>query len=179
MEADVSDAPHGCCVRGGRTLNRIVQTQGRAPRRSPRPLGEREQARCKVEARPSSGGSDARGRVLVRTPEQDERRYHPTGLSMMALTSPATRSLRPPTTTLGWVRKLHNYITAAAREDERTPRMHKVADGSTKQYKGRRNFRFLAESVRKISLHRGAPFCDLSHFKGCHRWQSVVWRRTP
>ncbi|CAN0179095.1 unnamed protein product, partial [Ectocarpus sp. 4 AP-2014] len=55
-------------------FNGIVQTQGRAPRRSPRPLGERQLAGCKVEARPFSDGSDARGRVLVRTPEQEERR---------------------------------------------------------------------------------------------------------
>lgn len=48
--------------------------------------------------------------------------------------------------------------TAAARGEERTPRMHKFTNGCAKQYKGNRNFFFLADSVWKIWLHRGAPF---------------------
>ena len=58
--------------------------------------------------------------------------------------------------------------TAAACNEGWTPRIHMFTDGCGKQYKGRRKFRFLADSVRQIGFfvdnHFAAPF----HFKGCH-----------
>ena len=58
--------------------------------------------------------------------------------------------------------------TAAARENGRMPRMHIFTDGCGKQYKGRRNFRFLADSVRHIGFFIDHHFATTSHFKGCH-----------
>ena len=51
--------------------------------------------------------------------------------------------------------------TAAARKEGRTPRMHMFTDGCGKQYKRRRNFRFLADSVHHIGF-----FID--HLLACH-----------
>ena len=58
--------------------------------------------------------------------------------------------------------------TAAAREAHRIPRMHMFTDGCAKQYKGRRNFRFLADSVRQLGYIVEHHFAATSHFKGCH-----------
>ncbi|CAB1115972.1 unnamed protein product [Ectocarpus sp. CCAP 1310/34] len=58
--------------------------------------------------------------------------------------------------------------TAAAREKGRTPRIHMLTDGCGKQYKGRRNSRFLADSVRQIGFFINHHFAATSHFKGCH-----------
>lgn len=58
--------------------------------------------------------------------------------------------------------------TAAARKEGRTPRIHMFTDGCGKQYKGRRNFRFLADSVRQIGFFIDHHFAATSHFKGCH-----------
>ncbi|CAM9667816.1 unnamed protein product [Pylaiella littoralis] len=41
-------------------------------------------------------------------------------------------------------------------------------DGCRKQYKGRRNFRFLADSVRQIGFFIDHHFAATSHFTGCH-----------
>lgn len=61
-----------------------------------------------------------------------------------------------------------NEATAAARKVGRTPRIHMFTDGCGKQYKGRRNFRFLADSVRQIGFFIDHHFAATSHFKGCH-----------
>ncbi|CAN0390386.1 unnamed protein product [Pylaiella littoralis] len=58
--------------------------------------------------------------------------------------------------------------TAAARKEGRTPRIHMFTDGCGKQYKGRRNFRFLADSARQIGFFIDHHFAATSHFKGCH-----------
>ena len=58
--------------------------------------------------------------------------------------------------------------TAVARNDGHTPRIHMFTDGCGKQYKGRRNFRFLADSVRQIGFFIDHHFAATSHFKGCH-----------
>ncbi|CAN0351590.1 unnamed protein product [Pylaiella littoralis] len=58
--------------------------------------------------------------------------------------------------------------TAAVRKEGRTPRIHMFTDGCGKQYKGRRNFRFLADSVRQIGFFIDHHFAATSHFKGCH-----------
>ncbi|CAB1109151.1 unnamed protein product [Ectocarpus sp. CCAP 1310/34] len=58
--------------------------------------------------------------------------------------------------------------TAAARKEGRTPRIHMFTAGCGKQYKGRRNFRFLADSVRQIGFFMDHHFAATSHFKGCH-----------
>ena len=58
--------------------------------------------------------------------------------------------------------------TAAAREDNRTPRMYIFTDGCAKQYKGRRNFRFLADRVRRLGFIVEHHFTATSRFKGCH-----------
>ena len=50
----------------------------------------------------------------------------------------------------------------------RTPRMHMFTDGCAKQYKGRRNFRFLANSARELGFVVEHHFAATSHFKGCH-----------
>ena len=41
-------------------------------------------------------------------------------------------------------------------------------DGCAKQYKGKRNFCFLADSVRQIGFFIDHHFAATSHFKGCH-----------
>eukprot|EP00903_Cladosiphon_okamuranus_P008202 g7897.t1 len=58
--------------------------------------------------------------------------------------------------------------TACAREDNRVPRMLMFTDGCAKQYKGRRNFRFLSNSVRELGFVVEHHFAATSHFKGCH-----------
>ena len=58
--------------------------------------------------------------------------------------------------------------TAAARNEGRTPRIHMFTDGCGKQYKGRRNFRFLADSVRQIAFFVDHHFATTSHFKASH-----------
>ena len=58
--------------------------------------------------------------------------------------------------------------TAAARNEGRTPRIHMFTNGCGKQYKGRRNFRFLVDSVRQIGVFVDHHFAATSHFKGCH-----------
>ncbi|CAB1121098.1 unnamed protein product [Ectocarpus sp. CCAP 1310/34] len=58
--------------------------------------------------------------------------------------------------------------TAAARKEDRKPRIHMFTDGCGKQYKGRRNFRFLADSVRQIGFFIDHHFAATSHFKDCH-----------
>ncbi|CAB1105848.1 unnamed protein product [Ectocarpus sp. CCAP 1310/34] len=58
--------------------------------------------------------------------------------------------------------------TAAARKEGRTPRIHMFTDGCGKQYKGRRNFRFLTDSVRQIGFFIDHHFAATSHFKDCH-----------
>ena len=58
--------------------------------------------------------------------------------------------------------------TAAAREAHRIPRMHMLTDGCAKQYKGRRNFLFLTDSVRQLGYIVEHHFASTSHFKGCH-----------
>ena len=58
--------------------------------------------------------------------------------------------------------------TAAARKEDRTFRIHMLTDGCGKQYKGRRNFRFLADSVRQIGFFVDHHFAATSHFKDCH-----------
>lgn len=58
--------------------------------------------------------------------------------------------------------------TAAARRDGRVPRIHMFTDGCAKQYKGRRNFRFLANSLRQIGFFVDHHFAATSHFKACH-----------
>lgn len=66
--------------------------------------------------------------------------------------------------------KIHSqqmlYIEALA--NVRTPRIHMFTDGCGKQYKGRQNFRFLANSVRHIGFFVDHHFAATSHFKGCH-----------
>ncbi|CAB1097273.1 unnamed protein product [Ectocarpus sp. CCAP 1310/34] len=56
--------------------------------------------------------------------------------------------------------------TAAARKEGRTPRIHIFTDGCGKQYKGRRNVRFLADSVRQIGFFIDHDFAATSHFNG-------------
>ena len=46
--------------------------------------------------------------------------------------------------------------------------MHMFTDGCAKQYKGRRSFRFLADSVRRLGLIVEHHFAATAHFKGCH-----------
>ena len=58
--------------------------------------------------------------------------------------------------------------TAVARNEGRTPWIHMFTDGCGKQYKGRRNFRFLADSVPQIGFFVDHHFAATSHFKGCH-----------
>ncbi|CAB1101276.1 unnamed protein product [Ectocarpus sp. CCAP 1310/34] len=58
--------------------------------------------------------------------------------------------------------------TAAAREAQRIPRMHMFTDGCAKQYNGRRNFLFLADSVRQLGCIVEHHFSATSHLKGCH-----------
>ena len=45
---------------------------------------------------------------------------------------------------------------------------HMFTDGCGKQYKGRWNFRFLADSVRQIGFFVDHHFAATSHFKGCY-----------
>ena len=40
--------------------------------------------------------------------------------------------------------------------------------GCAKQYKGKRSFRFLADSVRQIGFFIDHHFAATCHFKGCH-----------
>ena len=47
-------------------------------------------------------------------------------------------------------------------------RIHKFTDGCGKEYKERRDFRFLADSVRQIGFFIDHHFAATSHFKGCH-----------
>ena len=58
--------------------------------------------------------------------------------------------------------------TAVARNEGWTSRIHMLTDGCAKQYKGKRNFRFLADSVRQIGFFIDHHFAATSHFKGCH-----------
>ena len=58
--------------------------------------------------------------------------------------------------------------TAAAKRDDRVPRIHMFTDGCAKQYKGRRIFHFLADSVRQAGFFIGHRFAATSHFKDCH-----------
>ena len=58
--------------------------------------------------------------------------------------------------------------TVAARNEGWTPRIHMFPDECGKQYKGRRNFRFLADSMRQIGFFVDHHFAAASHFKGCH-----------
>lgn len=46
--------------------------------------------------------------------------------------------------------------------------MHVFTDGCAKQYKGKRNFRFLSNSVRELGFIVEHHFAATSHFKGCH-----------
>ncbi|CAB1110387.1 unnamed protein product [Ectocarpus sp. CCAP 1310/34] len=75
----------------------------------------------------------------------------------------------------GLARMVDHYLrgdgsepTAAARKEGRTPRIHIFTDGCGKQNKGRRNFRFLADSVRQLGFFIDHHFAATSHFKGCH-----------
>lgn len=45
--------------------------------------------------------------------------------------------------------------------------MHMFTDGCGKQYKGRRIFRFLANSLRQIDFFIDYHFSATSHVKGC------------
>ena len=67
-----------------------------------------------------------------------------------------------------YLRGDRSKATAAARNEGRTPRIHMFTDGCGKQYKGRRNFRFLADSVWQIGFFVDHHFAATSHFKGCH-----------
>ena len=61
--------------------------------------------------------------------------------------------------------------TAAYRADEdnlRTPRMHVFTNGCAKQYNGRRNFLFLADTMRMLGFLVDHHFAVTLHFKGCH-----------
>ena len=58
--------------------------------------------------------------------------------------------------------------TATAKEEGRTPRMHMFTDGCAKQYKGKREFRFVARSSRELGFLLLHYFAASSHFKGCH-----------
>ena len=58
--------------------------------------------------------------------------------------------------------------TAAAREEKRTPRMHLFTDGCAKQYKGKREFRWVANSEAELGFLVTHHFPGSSHFKGCH-----------
>lgn len=58
--------------------------------------------------------------------------------------------------------------TAAARKAQRTLHLHMFTNGCAKQSKGRRNFRFLADSVRQVGFIVEHHFAATSHFKGCH-----------
>ena len=76
----------------------------------------------------------------------------------------------------GMARIAGNYLrgdgseaSAAARNEGRTPWIHMFTDGCGKKYKeGRRNFRFLTDSVRQIGFFVDHHFAATSHFKGCH-----------
>ena len=46
--------------------------------------------------------------------------------------------------------------------------MHMFTDGRAKQYRGRRNFRFLSNSVRELGFIVEHHFAATSHFNGCH-----------
>lgn len=58
--------------------------------------------------------------------------------------------------------------TDAARNEGQTPRIHMFTDGRTKQYKGRRILRSLADSVQQIGFFNDHHFAVTSHFKSCH-----------
>ena len=58
--------------------------------------------------------------------------------------------------------------TATAKEEGRTPRMHMFTDGCAKQYKGKREFRFVARSSRELGFLLSHNFAASSDFKGCH-----------
>ena len=58
--------------------------------------------------------------------------------------------------------------TATARNEGRTPRIHMFMDGCGRQYNGRRNFSFLADSMRQIGFFIDHHFAATSHFKGFH-----------
>lgn len=66
------------------------------------------------------------------------------------------------------LRGCRSEATAAARENGQTPRMHLFTNGCGRQYKGRRNCRFLADSLRHIRFFIDHHFAATSHFKGCH-----------
>ena len=67
-----------------------------------------------------------------------------------------------------YLRGYGSEATAAARNEGRTPRIHMFTDGCGKQHKGKRNSRFLADSVRQIDFFVDHHFEATSHFKGCH-----------
>ena len=58
--------------------------------------------------------------------------------------------------------------TVAARNEGWTSRIHMFTNGCAKQYKGKRSFRFLTDSVRQIGFFIDHRFAATSHFKGCH-----------
>ena len=50
---------------------------------------------------------------------------------------------------------------------EEAPHLHMFTDDCAKQYKGRRNFRFLSNSVRELGFVVEHHFAATFHFKGC------------
>ena len=65
------------------------------------------------------------------------------------------------------------------RSEGRTPRTHMFKDGCGEMYKGRRNFRFLADNVRQIDFFVDHHFAATSHFKGCHNGLGGFLLTTP
>ncbi|CAN0020459.1 unnamed protein product, partial [Pylaiella littoralis] len=63
------------------------------------------------------------------------------------------------------------YITgagSAATAGIAAPRVHMFTDGCGKQYKGKRNFRAVAQSLYRLGIRLFNNFAVTSHFKGAH-----------
>lgn len=66
---------------------------------------------------------------------------------------------------------LQHYITGegrAATAGTRVPTVHMFTDGCAKQYKGKRNFMAVAQSLRRLGVILIHNFAVTSHFKGAH-----------
>lgn len=66
---------------------------------------------------------------------------------------------------------LQHYISGegrAATAGTRVPTVHMFTDGCAKQYKGKRNFMAVAESLRRLGVILLHNFAVTSHFKGAH-----------
>ncbi|CAB1120476.1 unnamed protein product [Ectocarpus sp. CCAP 1310/34] len=66
---------------------------------------------------------------------------------------------------------------SAATAGSAAPRVHMFTDGCGKQYKGKRNFRAVAQSLRRLGVRILHNFAVTSHFKGTHDGIGALMKR--